>query len=91
MTIVVWYGLLLIRSGFYEGAVFKFTLSIPITYPEGGCPVSVLLESVLILLVSPRFSVGGESYVLWLSFCLSVITGIHFEVFKLEHRVLCSH
>ena len=22
---------------------------------------------------------------------LSVITGIHFEVFKLEHRVLCSH
>lgn len=49
MTIVVWYGLLLIRSGFYEGAVFKFTLSIPITYPEGGCPVSVLLEGVLIL------------------------------------------
>ena len=49
MTIVVWYGLLLIRSGFYEGAVFKLTLSIPITYPEGGCPVSVLLEGVLIL------------------------------------------
>lgn len=37
---IVWYGLLLIKIGLYEGAVFKFTVSIPMNYPEGGCPVS---------------------------------------------------
>ncbi|XP_019849768.1 PREDICTED: AKT-interacting protein-like [Amphimedon queenslandica] len=35
---LIWYGLLLIKIGLYEGAVFKFTVSIPMNYPEGGCP-----------------------------------------------------
>ena len=36
----VWYGLLCIRGGMYNGAMFKFTLLIPANYPDGGCPVS---------------------------------------------------
>ena len=35
--------------------------------------------------------VSTKSYVLWLSFCLSVITERHFQVIKCEHRVLYSH
>ena len=51
----------------------------------------LMFTYVYSFLVSTCFSVGGERYVLWLSFCLSVIMGIHFEVFKLEHCMLCSH
>ena len=38
----VWYGLLFVRAGVYQGAIFKFTLSIPTNYPDGGSPVSSL-------------------------------------------------
>ena len=40
--VLVWYGLLCIRGGIYNGAMFKFTLLIPANYPDGGCPVSIL-------------------------------------------------
>lgn len=40
---LVWYGLLCIRGGIYNGAMFKFTLLIPANYPDGGCPVGILL------------------------------------------------
>ena len=36
----VWYGLLCVRGGVYQGAMFKFTILIPANYPDGGCPVS---------------------------------------------------
>lgn len=39
----VWYGLLVIRRGLYQGALFKFTLLIPANYPDGGCPVRILI------------------------------------------------
>ena len=39
----MWYGLLFVRSGLYSGAIFKFTISIPINYPNGGCPVSIII------------------------------------------------
>lgn len=35
---LIWYGLMFVRTGMYQGAVFKFTLSIPMNYPDGGCP-----------------------------------------------------
>ena len=39
----VWYGLLCVRGGIYNGAMFKFTLLIPANYPDGGCPVGYAL------------------------------------------------
>eukprot|EP00731_Ephydatia_muelleri_P025967 Em0018g67a len=35
---LIWYGLMFIRVGIYQNAIFKFTLSIPRNYPDGGCP-----------------------------------------------------
>ncbi|CAI8021444.1 Protein AKTIP homolog [Geodia barretti] len=35
---LIWYGLLIIRRGLYQGALFKFKLLIPANYPDGGCP-----------------------------------------------------
>ena len=52
-----------------------------------------LMLTCLHLLVSPHFMRGRElsTLVVILSFCLSVIMGIHFQAFKLKHRVLYSH
>ena len=33
---------MIIQTGLYDGGLFKFTLSIPINYPDGGCPVSYI-------------------------------------------------
>ena len=33
---------MIIQTGLYDGGVFKFTLSIPINYPDGGCPVNYI-------------------------------------------------
>ena len=49
LILVVWYGVMVIRRGFYQGALFKFSLLIPANYPDGGCPVSIhniVIESV---------------------------------------------
>ena len=36
---VVWYGLIFITSGIYQGAIYKFTLTVSKGYPDDGCPV----------------------------------------------------
>ena len=42
ICVLVWYGIMIIQTGLYDGGLFKFTLSIPINYPDGGCPVSYI-------------------------------------------------
>ncbi|XP_065920690.1 protein AKTIP homolog [Dysidea avara] len=34
----MWYGLIFIRSGVYQGAIYKFTLTVSKGYPDDGCP-----------------------------------------------------
>lgn len=34
----MWYGLIFITSGIYQGAVYKFTLTVSKGYPDDGCP-----------------------------------------------------
>lgn len=41
MINAVWYGIICLRAGIYKGGMFKFRVSIPANYPDGGCPVSM--------------------------------------------------
>jgi len=36
----VWNGVIFIRQGLYQEAVFRFNLNIPESYPNADCPVS---------------------------------------------------
>lgn len=35
---LIWNGVIFIRQGLYQGAVFRFNLNIPENYPNGDCP-----------------------------------------------------
>jgi hypothetical protein len=35
----VWFGVLFIRQGVYQDAIFRFKVYIPDNYPDGDCPV----------------------------------------------------
>lgn len=37
-TPFVWFGIIFIRQGLYQGGVFRFCISIPPNYPNGECP-----------------------------------------------------
>lgn len=40
ITITVWFGVVFVRAGFYEGGVFRFTLTLPDEFPNDDVPVS---------------------------------------------------
>lgn len=42
----VWFGVIFVRAGFYEGGVFRFTLTLPEKFPDEEVPVSYLYYSV---------------------------------------------
>nr|CAD7577255.1 unnamed protein product [Timema californicum] len=35
---LLWFGVLFVRQGLYQGGVFRFNIHIPETFPDGGCP-----------------------------------------------------
>lgn len=37
----VWFGVLFVRQGVYQGGIFRFCVHIPEAFPDGGCPVSL--------------------------------------------------
>lgn len=37
---VVWFGVLFVRSGVYEDGIFRFNITLPENFPDGGHPVS---------------------------------------------------
>jgi ubiquitin-protein ligase len=37
----VWFGVLFVRQGVYQGGIFRFCIHIPEGFPDGGCPVSL--------------------------------------------------
>jgi ubiquitin-protein ligase len=47
--VAVWFGVLFIRQGFYQGGIFRFTINIPSTFPDSDCPVSLKLSVELSL------------------------------------------
>ncbi|KAK7793721.1 hypothetical protein R5R35_007877 [Gryllus longicercus] len=41
---LLWYGVIFVRQGIYQGGVFRFKVLIPDEFPDGGCP-KVVFES----------------------------------------------
>ena len=58
-SLVVWYGLIFIRSGVYQGAIYKFTLTVSKGYPDDGCPVRLWAIYVATLLHQYCFFTAG--------------------------------
>ena len=44
----VWNGVIFVRQGLYQEAVFRFNLNIPENYPNGDCPVSHCMYKCII-------------------------------------------
>jgi hypothetical protein len=40
LLFAVWFGVLFVRQGVYQGGIFRFCVHIPEAFPDGGCPVS---------------------------------------------------
>lgn len=50
----MWFGVLFIRQGLYQGGVFRFTVHIPDNYPDGDCPDLVFEPPIFHPLVDPK-------------------------------------
>ncbi|XP_046413825.1 AKT-interacting protein-like [Neodiprion fabricii] len=42
----LWFGVFFVRQGIYQGGVFRFTITLPPTFPDGGCPKVVFQPNV---------------------------------------------
>uniref|UniRef100_A0A8C9WHY8 Akt interacting protein n=1 Tax=Scleropages formosus TaxID=113540 RepID=A0A8C9WHY8_SCLFO len=45
---LMWFGVIFIRHGLYQDGVFKFTVYIPDNYPDGDCPVSIVVSTCFV-------------------------------------------
>ncbi|XP_011312586.1 protein crossbronx homolog [Fopius arisanus] len=50
----VWFGVLFVNKGFYRGAVFRFTITLPENFPDGGCPKVAFESKVFHPLIYPE-------------------------------------
>ncbi|XP_012279302.1 protein crossbronx homolog [Orussus abietinus] len=58
----LWFGVQFVRQGFFRGGVFRFTVTLPPNFPDGGCPKVVLQSSVFHPLINPE---TGELNTAW--------------------------
>ncbi|XP_043275402.1 protein crossbronx homolog isoform X2 [Venturia canescens] len=58
----LWFGVQFIRQGIYQGGVFRFTITLPQNFPDGGCPKVVFQSNVFHPLIHPE---TGELLSTW--------------------------
>ncbi|XP_015592611.1 protein crossbronx homolog isoform X2 [Cephus cinctus] len=58
----LWFGVQFVRQGIYQGGVFRFTITLPPNFPDGGCPKVVFQTNVFHPLINPD---SGELYLAW--------------------------
>ncbi|XP_033227659.1 protein crossbronx homolog isoform X2 [Belonocnema kinseyi] len=49
----LWFGVQFIRQGVYQGGVFRFTITLPSSFPEGGCPTVNFQTKIFHPLINP--------------------------------------
>ncbi|PSN40170.1 hypothetical protein C0J52_16355 [Blattella germanica] len=50
---LVWFGVLFVRQGIYQGGIFRFTVHMPESFPDGGCPKVVFQNKVFHPMIDP--------------------------------------
>lgn len=50
---LLWFGVLFVRRGVYEEAIFRFHLHIPENFPEGDCPKVVFTQPMFHPMIDP--------------------------------------
>lgn len=53
-TPLVWFGIIFVRQGLYQGGVFRFCVIIPPNYPNGDCPQLIFDQAPYHPLVDSR-------------------------------------
>lgn len=50
----LWFGVLFVRQGVYQGGIFRFCVHIPEAFPEGGCPRVVFESKAFHPMINPN-------------------------------------
>lgn len=58
----IWFGVQFIRQGIFQGGVFRFTITLPSNFPDGGCPTVVFQSKIFHPLIN---SETGELNTIW--------------------------
>ncbi|XP_066598000.1 AKT-interacting protein-like [Prorops nasuta] len=56
----LWFGVQFVRQGVYQGGIFRFTITLPDNFPDGGCPKVIFQTKIFHPLISPE---TGELFV----------------------------
>ncbi|XP_076243508.1 AKT-interacting protein isoform X2 [Calliopsis andreniformis] len=59
---LLWFGVQFVRQGIYQGGVFRFTITLPQNFPDGGCPKVTFQTPVFHPLIDPE---SGDLCTLW--------------------------
>ncbi|XP_050487375.1 AKT-interacting protein-like isoform X2 [Bombus huntii] len=59
---LLWFGVQFVRQGIYQGGIFRFNITLPQNFPDGGCPKVTFQTPVFHPLID---SESGELYTSW--------------------------
>lgn len=51
---LLWFGVVFVRQGIYQGGIFRFIIQIPETFPDGGCPKVIFQNKVFHPMINPN-------------------------------------
>lgn len=64
--VLVWFGVIFIRSGIYEDGIFRFNIFLPEDFPDGGHPVSNFFLDMCVYIYLPINIIWGIDPRVWL-------------------------
>ncbi|XP_031825340.1 protein crossbronx homolog [Nomia melanderi] len=59
---LLWFGVQFVRQGVYQGGIFRFTVTLPQSFPDGGCPKVTFQTPIFHPLIDPA---SGELCTSW--------------------------
>ncbi|KAF3420642.1 hypothetical protein E2986_04957 [Frieseomelitta varia] len=59
---LIWFGVQFVRQGIYQGGIFRFNITLPQNFPDGGCPKVTFQTPIFHPLIEPE---SGELNTSW--------------------------